>query len=317
MRKSTRKYHPEASIRLRHSEPRRGEESRSEILRRPLSRTPQDDERLRHLAMTGYSLLFLTLAPFLCGFKFLSGWKNEQGNRYYEKGQVGKARAAYENALKKDPTSPEIAFNLGNAYYRETSYDKSLEAYRQAARKPRSSGLKSKAFYNLGNTRVRQNRTEDAAEFYKEALRLNPRDEDAKYNLEFLKKKSEEKKQQEKQQQKQKEQNQKQDQGQGSQSEKNQSPQEAQGQESKEQKGEGEGQNKKEERGRENKEQPQGEEERKGQEEREGQEPKKTQGQIRADQILDAIENQEKQVLKLGGPKNPARRVRRVTEYDW
>ena len=58
-----------------------------------------------------------------------------------------------------------------------------MEAYRRAI----ESGdpeLASAAWYNLGNALYRQQQLERALEAYKQALRLNPRDGDAKHNLE-------------------------------------------------------------------------------------------------------------------------------------
>src|SRR3989338_110093 len=130
--------------------------------------------------------VLLFLITFVCGFQFYSALQNEEGNKRYGKGQVGKAKSAYESALKSEPGSPEIAFNLGNAYYKGESFDKSLEAYKKAAEDKKSPLLQSKAFYNLGNSLFRRKETDKAAEFYKQALRLNTKDEDAKYNLELL-----------------------------------------------------------------------------------------------------------------------------------
>jgi len=44
----------------------------------------------------------------------------------------------------------------------------------------------------------------------------------------------------------------------------------------------------------------------------------KTQGQIRAEQILEALENQEKKTIKLkGGDKGPVRRAQYLVDKDW
>src|SRR3990167_3732103 len=96
-------------------------------------------------------LILMGFVPFLCGFNFLSALKNEEGNKLYKKGQVGKAKSAYVGALKHEPESPEIAFNLGNAYYKEESFEESLNSYKAAAKDDRRPILQSKAFYNLGN----------------------------------------------------------------------------------------------------------------------------------------------------------------------
>ena len=131
-------------------------------------------------------LILMGFVPFLCGFSFLSALKNEEGNKLYKKGQVGKAKNAYLSAQKSQPNSPEIAFNLGNAYYKEESFQDSLNSYKAAAKDERSPILQSKAFYNLGNNLFRRKELDKAKEFYKQALRINPKDEDAKVNLELL-----------------------------------------------------------------------------------------------------------------------------------
>lgn len=46
--------------------------------------------------------------------------------------------------------------------------------------------LKAKAHYNLGNLRALEGKGTEAAAMYREALRLDPSDWDAKYNLEAL-----------------------------------------------------------------------------------------------------------------------------------
>jgi Ca-activated chloride channel family protein len=271
-------------------------------------------------------MLLLAAAPFFCGFKFYSALKNEEGNRHYKKGEIGKAKTDYLKALGSEPGSVPVAFNLGNAYYKEASYEDSLKTYKTAAGDSKDPRLQSGAFYNLGNTLYRLKETDRAAEFYKRALRLNPKDEDAKFNLELLKKKENQKKQneekqknQENQQKQQNQQNQK-----NPQSQQNSNDQEKQGrqdgqtqEDQKNQEGFGGG-------GEEQKEQTKPETQKKEgspAEDREpGKEPEppKTPGQMRADQILDALENQERKALKVvSGSKNAASKQRRTFEKDW
>ena len=298
-------------------------------------------------ACAGMTILIIFL-PFLCGFKFLSALENEQGNKLYKKGQLGKAKNAYLEAKKQDPKAPEVAYNLGNAYFKEESFKDAMDTYGEAARNSKSADLQSRTFYNLGNSLVRQNDNQKAVEFYKQALRLNPSDEDAKYNLEYLMKKDN-KQDQQKNQQNQKNQQQnpqnKEDQSKqdeqnqaGNQDQKDKKPQEQpqDGQDLKEDKGEpdkekqGGEQSSEEAKPDEKKEntasagEKGGQEEKKepeaGQEEREVQEaPKpKSDAERRAEQILNALENQEQQVLKLqGGQNKPVRNVNRSLEKDW
>jgi Ca-activated chloride channel family protein len=77
--------------------------------------------------------------------------------------------------------------------------------------------LRGEALYNLGNSAFRQGRLEEAVELFKAALEIDPDDEDAKFNLEFVRdeirrrheeaqKRQEEQQQQDQQQQQQQEQ---------------------------------------------------------------------------------------------------------------
>ncbi|MBI2095061.1 MAG: tetratricopeptide repeat protein, partial [Candidatus Omnitrophica bacterium] len=85
--------------------------------------------------------------------------RNEEGNRYYKKGQVGKAQSAYSKALKADPASRPIAFNLGNTYYKEEDYGRSAELYQKAAAEEKDVSLKTRALYNLGNSLAQRRQT--------------------------------------------------------------------------------------------------------------------------------------------------------------
>ncbi|MBI3316167.1 MAG: VWA domain-containing protein [Candidatus Omnitrophica bacterium] len=269
-------------------------------------------------------ILLLVASPFFLGFKFYSALKNEEGNKHFKKGEIGKAKTQYLKALRSEPGLPPVAFNLGNAYYKEARYEDSLKTYRQAAEDPKDAHLQSKAFYNLGNTLYRRQEPDKAVEFYKQALRLDPKDEDAKYNLELLKKKEDQKKKEDpkKDQDKQKKQDQKDQKGQ------NQEPRGGQGQPEKKEEAQGEkSQDQQDLKGREEPKpmspEPAGQKEdqkpasgSEGEEEKK-KEPEKTPGQMRADQILDALENQEKKALRTSGQKNPVSSRKRTFERDW
>ena len=74
----------------------------------------------------------------------------------------------------------------------------------------------SKSYYNIGNSLYRMGKLPESILAYTQALKLNPNDEDAKYNLEFvrakLKDQSQEQQQDQNQQQQQQEQQQQQQQ---------------------------------------------------------------------------------------------------------
>jgi len=134
----------------------------------------------------GWNLIWLALVVVVAP---LSGQRGrgqvEEGNRLYADKRYDDARAAYLEALKRDPNSPLIRFNEGNALYQSTDFQQAAEAY-QRALESGDPALQGKAWYNLGNALYRQQQLQESIEAYKQALRVNPNDTDAKHNLEFV-----------------------------------------------------------------------------------------------------------------------------------
>ena len=114
-----------------------------------------------------------------------------KGERLYTAGDFAAAAAALDQALAADST-PTRAYSAGNAYYRMKRYEDAAVRYRYAATGPVE--LRQRSVYNMGNSLVRA--AEEAPEragqlllgaigSYEEALRLDPGDVDAKWNLEL------------------------------------------------------------------------------------------------------------------------------------
>ena len=135
----------------------------------------------------------------------------------------------------------------------------------------------SRALYNVGNTLFKQNKFEESIEAYKQALRHNPNDDDARYNLELAKEKLKQQQQQQKKDQD-KNQEQKQDQQQQQQE---QDQQQKQNQDQQQQQQQNQQQNQQQ--------QPQPQ----PQVAQQNKLPKE-----QADRILDALRNSEKEIQK-------------------
>lgn len=125
-----------------------------------------------------------------------------EGNEAFESGKFPDAEVEYKKALQDYPDSKIGQFNLGDAYYKQERYDEAQQAFATFAATGDNALEASKAFYNLGNTLYQAGKLEESIEAYKQTLRLNPTDEEARYNLELArkKKKEEEKKDQNKDQ---------------------------------------------------------------------------------------------------------------------
>jgi Ca-activated chloride channel family protein len=76
---------------------------------------------------------------------------------------------------------------MANSYYKMGQYEESQKLF-ESLTKSQDLKLAEKSFYNLGNTAYRQGRLKEAVEYYQEALKLDPTDEDVKFNLEFVRK---------------------------------------------------------------------------------------------------------------------------------
>ena len=110
-----------------------------------------------------------------------------EGNKLSIAGDLEGARQKYFNAQVEGPGMAEPLYNIGNTWLFEGKFEDALRSYEEADRLARHPQLKSAIAFNRGWALARQDKTPEAIEAFKAALKWNPRDEDAKYNLEFLK----------------------------------------------------------------------------------------------------------------------------------
>ena len=145
-----------------------------------------------------------------------------QGNKYFEEAmkdtshidtvQFNKAEIEYLKALEKKPDDSKWNFNRADALYKQKKFDESAEKFKEIADKTTNKVEKSRSLHNLGNSFLMKNKLDESIAAYKEALRNNPTDLETKYNLQYamnMKKKQQE--QQKKNQDKNKDKNKDQD----------------------------------------------------------------------------------------------------------
>lgn len=119
----------------------------------------------------------------------------ERGNRLYREGRYAEAVEAYQAALEDGHDTPALRYNLGTALLRLGRYDEA-DRHLRAALEGVEPDIRTRAHYNLGNRflnaarqmaapEARGKLLEGAVEAYKRALRLDPSDGDAKWNLEL------------------------------------------------------------------------------------------------------------------------------------
>ena len=112
-----------------------------------------------------------------------------QGQQLYDAGRYRESNEAFQRALAASG-DPALQYAVGITLYRMHRYEEAARSFREATGVPR---LKQRSWYNLGNAYVRA--AEEAADkeiplgqaiaAFEEALRLDPADSSAKWNLEL------------------------------------------------------------------------------------------------------------------------------------
>jgi len=133
-----------------------------------------------------------------------------QGNKQFNAGDYPNAEVSYRKAVEKNPKNPQAVYNLGNALLAQKKDSAAIEQFQNASKLETNPLRKYQSFHNMGVICQSHKMYGEAIEAYKNALRLNPADDETRYNL-ILCKHEKEKQDQNKQNQDQNKQDQKQD----------------------------------------------------------------------------------------------------------
>jgi Ca-activated chloride channel family protein len=118
------------------------------------------------------------------------------GNSAYREQRYADAEARYREALQEEQGLLPGHFNLGNALERQGRYDEALRQFEMADASALETATKAHARYNKGNTLFDAGQYREAADAFIESLKIDPNDQDAKFNLSLALKKLQEQQQQ-------------------------------------------------------------------------------------------------------------------------
>lgn len=122
-----------------------------------------------------------------------------EGNKLYHDRQFEKAMPAYQKAVEQNPKNFTARYNLANARFRTGNLPDAEKAYGDLIENTSDNKYKEKGYYNKGVTFTKQQKLQESIDAYKDAIKLDPTDEDARFNLQ--KALTEQKKQNQSQQQ--------------------------------------------------------------------------------------------------------------------
>ncbi|THU41589.1 tetratricopeptide repeat protein [Niastella caeni] len=106
-----------------------------------------------------------------------------EGNKQYHQGQYDKALPEYQKAITQNPGSSVARYNLANARYRTGNLPEAEKSFDELIEKTPEKNYKVKGYYNKGVTLTKQKKLLESIQAYKNALKLDPTDEDARFNL--------------------------------------------------------------------------------------------------------------------------------------
>ena len=238
------------------------------------------------------NILILLLFTSLCVTANAQAKEIRAGNRNFRKGFYSEAIKEYKNSLDKK-YNDKAQYNLGDAYYNMKNYEEATRSFQSVADRNVPKNMEASAYYNLGNSLMEQEKYGEAFDAYKKSLKIDPNDEDARYNLEYARQKMI-------LQQQQQQQNQNQQQNQDNQNkEDNKDKQDKQDQQQQQQ-------------NQEQQEQNQDEQQQQQQQQQEQQMSKED-----AERMLQALENQEKETMDKMNEAKAAKMQKRRIQKDW
>ncbi len=153
--------------------------------------------------MKNNAILILILSIF-CISSFVISAKDDkkfvrQGNKSYENKKYNDAEIKYRKALTENPDNQKAEFNLGDALYKQGNYKEAGEKFELMNSKKLDKNEKNDVKYNLGNSYFEQARDKaksgdqqgsmdflnKAINSYKGAMKLDGKDDNARYNYEL------------------------------------------------------------------------------------------------------------------------------------
>ncbi|MDA0890110.1 MAG: tetratricopeptide repeat protein [Bacteroidetes bacterium] len=120
------------------------------------------------------------------------------GNKLYADSSYNESEIQYRKSLEKDQNYFKASFNLADAIYKQGRYEEASALFSALKDNAPTETDLAKVYHNLGNSLFKQQKLEEAITAYKSALRITPNDEQTRHNLALSKKQKQQQEQQNK-----------------------------------------------------------------------------------------------------------------------
>ena len=107
----------------------------------------------------------------------------KQGNRMYKRAEYDRTDSLYAQAVALDTTYATGWYNLGNSLYLGGDVAQAQAAWMKSLFNTPQDDQRAPVLYNLGGVEMDKKNYAEAIKLYKDALRRDPSDEQARYNL--------------------------------------------------------------------------------------------------------------------------------------
>jgi len=136
-----------------------------------------------------YILLSFIFCSMLVQTNFLTdAWYQYQAQHAYTASNYDRAGTLYTQLLQQDPYDAQANYNMGLVLYGQKNYETASHYFeRAAAHSGRQLTLKEHALFNQGNAYVEQKKLYEAIGSYSKVLEINPKNDRARHNLEYVK----------------------------------------------------------------------------------------------------------------------------------
>ena len=111
---------------------------------------------------------------------------DDDGLNNYKNKKFEEAKSYYEQILLAKENDAAASLGLGASQYQLGDIPNAAKSFEEAL-KSKNTNIQDRAYYNLGNSLYNQQKMEESIAYYRKALELNPNDDDAKFNYELAK----------------------------------------------------------------------------------------------------------------------------------